>query len=83
MSTKLTWEKIKSLYPDQWVELVDFEWDEFEPDPHSGIVRHHAKSRKEIHELYMKNPVDESAIIYTGRMKIKKGFNFSANLHQY
>lgn len=83
MTERLTWEEIRKRYPDQWVELVDFEWDEFEPDPRSGVVRLSAKKRKDIHSQYMKDPVDISAIIYTGKMKIPEGMVFSANLHQY
>lgn len=83
MAKKLTWEEIKELYPNQWVELIDFEWDEFEPDPRSGIVRHFAKKRKDIHEQFMKEPVDDSAIVFTGTMKIPDEMVFSANLHQY
>ena len=83
MTEKLSWDEIKRLYSDQWVELVDFEWDEFEPDPRGGIVRHSAKSRKEVHTQYMKDPIDNSAIVYTGKMKVPEGTVFSANLHQY
>ena len=83
MSEKLTWKEIKERYPDQWVELIDFEWDEFEPDPRCGVVRFKSKVRKEIHEQFMNNPVDNSAIVFTGAMKIPEGMVFSANLHQY
>lgn len=83
MSEKLIWDEIKTIYPDQWVELIDFEWDEFEPDPRNGVVRHQSKARKEIHDQFMSNPVDNSAIVYTGVMKIPEGLVFSANLHQY
>jgi len=83
MSKKLTWNEIEEAYPNQWVELVDFEWDEFEPDPLSGVVRRQAKGRKGLHEDFMKNPLDNSAIVYTGTMNIPEGAVFSANLHQY
>lgn len=83
MEKKLTWKEIKEFYPDQWVELTDCEWNDFEPDPRSGIVRHSAKGRKEIHAKYMNDPVDNSAIVYTGKMKMPAGTVFSANLHQY
>lgn len=83
MGEKLTWSEIKSQYPDEWVELIECDWDDFEVDPRSGIVRDHAKKRKELHERIMKKPVDDSAIVYTGKMKIPEGSIFSANLHQY
>jgi hypothetical protein len=83
MSKILSWDEIRNLYPDQWVELVDFEWDEFESDPRSGVVRRQAKERKELHGQFMKDPVDNSAIVFTGTIKIPDGSVFSANLHQY
>ena len=83
MAKKLTWKEIKEFYPDQWVELTDCEWNDFEPDPRSGVVRHNAKGRKEIHTQYMNDPIDNSAIVYTGKMKMREGAVFSANLHQY
>lgn len=83
MPEKLSWNEIKERYPEQWVELIDFDWDEFEPDPRNGIVRHNAKQRKEIHAQFMNDPVDDSAIVFTGKMKIQEGAVFSANLHQY
>jgi hypothetical protein len=83
MGKKLTWSEIKEFYPDQWVELTDCEWDDFESDPRSGVVRHSAKDRKEIHAIFMSDPIENSAIIYTGKMRMPTGTVFSANLHQY
>jgi hypothetical protein len=83
MKNKLSWDEIKKHYPDQWVELTDCEWDDFEPDPRSGVVRNSAKVRKEIHAKFMSDPVDSSAIVYTGKMRTPEGLVFSANLHQY
>ena len=83
MTDKLPWNEIKRLYPNQWVELVDFEWDEFEPDPRYGVVRHYAQKRKELHDIMMQDPVDSSAVVYVGNLKFKEGTVFSANLHQY
>ena len=83
MGEKLSWKEIKTRYPEQWVDLVDFEWDELESDPRCGVVRLTSKARKEIHEQFMNDPVDNSVIVYTGAMKIPEGMVFSANLHQY
>lgn len=83
MGEKLTWEEIKRRYREQWVELIEFDWDEWEPDPCGGIVRHNAQLRKELHDQFMKDPIDDSAIVYTGNMRIAEGTVFSANLHQY
>ena len=36
MNNKLTWEEIKHKYQDEWVQLVDYDWDKSEPDPRGG-----------------------------------------------
>jgi len=83
MAKKLSWNEIKENYPDQWVELVECEWDPYEPDPRNGIVRHHAIRRKQLHELIMKDqPVDDAAVVFAGDVKFKEGIVFNANLHQ-
>lgn len=82
MAQKLSWKEIKELYPDQWVELIECDWDPVEPDPACGVVRHHAKKRKELHELIMKDkPVNDAAVIYAGDIKFAEGMVFNANLH--
>ena len=80
---KLTWEEIKQQYESQWVELIDYEWDPFEPNPREGVVRNHGKRRKEIHERFMRDPVEDSAIVYTGPVEFPEGTVFSANLKWY
>jgi len=83
MNNQLTWDEIRNIYRDEWVELVDYDWNEFEPKPRSGVIRDHAKDRRELHARFMKVPVEDSAIVYTGAMKFDEGTIFSANLHQY
>lgn len=85
MNKKLTWDEIKQQYDGQWVELIDFDWDEAEPDPQAGVVRCHSKDRKEFHRLILQDPVPaEAALVYVGEIFPKKGnIIFSANLHQY
>ena len=81
MTKKLTWGEIKKLYPDQWVELIECEWDPVEPDPANGVVRHHAKKRNDLHELIMKDkPVNDAAVIYVGEITFTEGVVFNANL---
>jgi len=69
MSERLTWEEIKQRYKNEWVELVDFEWDETELDPKSGVVHVHSKDRKEFDKLICHGRVKESAIVYTGELE--------------
>lgn len=84
MREKLTWDEIKNQFGGEWVELVDFEWDETEPDPRSGVVRVHSKDRKEFHKLILDRPDCEAAILYVGEIFPKQPNHiFSANLHQY
>lgn len=84
MDKKLTWEEIKTKYDGEWVELVDFEWDETEPDPQTGRVRVHSKDKKEFHKMILDRPDCETAIVYVGELfPHKENFIFSANLHQY
>ena len=83
MQEKLTWEEIRSTYKDEWVELVNFEWNESEANPSCGVVYRHSKERKELHTLFMRDPIDNSAIVFTGTIKFPEGSIFSANLHQY
>ena len=50
MSKKFTWEEIEKHYDGEWVELVDYDWPDDEPNPRSGIVRAHNKSHDELYE---------------------------------
>ena len=81
MGKKLTWEHIQQQYDQEWVELVDYDWPEIETHPVEGIVRVHAKTRKEFDRLIQENPPDLSALVYVGRPKRKPGLILSANLH--
>ena len=66
MPTKLTWDEIKKHYDREWVELVDYDWPDEEPDPKSGIVRVHAKTREEFDRLAAVNPPHDSACVFVG-----------------
>jgi hypothetical protein len=81
MSEKLTWEDIEKRYNQEWVELVEYEWPEGEINPRSGIVRVHAKTRKEFDTLIMQDPPDNAALVYVGSplrrddMAVTRGFS--------
>lgn len=68
MEKKLTWDEIKRLYPDEWVELVDYDWPEEEQDPRGGVVRVHAKTRQEFDRLADIDPPTDSAYAYVGEL---------------
>ena len=68
MSNRLSWDEIKGQYPNEWVELIDYEWDETEPDPKSGTVRVHSHDRKEFEELIRKDSPEDSTLVYVGKI---------------
>lgn len=81
-SKKLTWEEMMTLYDQEWVELVDFDWPDTETHPLNGAVRVHAKTRKEFDPLILKDPPTMSALAYIGVPNRKSGVILSANLHR-
>ena len=66
MEKKLSWEEIKELYDQEWVELIDYEWPEEAAHPGAGVVRVHAKDRKEFDRLAAIDPPVESAFVFVG-----------------
>ncbi len=77
--TKLTWEEIKRLYNEEWVELVDYDWPDEEPDPRAGIVRVHAKTREEFDKLAKVDAPHDSACVFVGELfasnAVTRGFS--------
>ncbi len=70
MDKKLSWEEIKQLYDQEWVELINYDWSEEEIDPRAGVVRIHAKNREEFDELVGKDPPYDSAYVYVGEPEV-------------
>ena len=68
MENKLTWEEIKKLYDQEWVELVDYDWPDEDPDPRAGVVRVHAKTREDFDRLTDIDPAKDSAIVFVGEL---------------
>jgi hypothetical protein len=66
MEMILTWAEIARLYDKEWVELVDYNWPEEEEYPRSGIVRVHAKTRKDFDKLTEIDPPRDSAFVFVG-----------------
>ena len=83
MSKKLTWAEINELYRDEWVELIDYEWDETEPDPKSGRVRVHSKDRKEFEKLIRQDSPEDSALVFVGKIIVPEGMTISSNQNQF
>lgn len=82
MNTKLSWDEISKLYDKQWVELVDYDWPDDEIHPYSGTVRVHAKTRIEFDKLILKDPPDNSALLFVGERQLPANTTLSSNLHQ-
>ena len=78
MAKKLSWEEIKKLYDQEWVELIDYDWPDEYPDPKAGIVRVHAKTRDEFNRLTAIDPPWDAAIVYVGEL-----FPADAPVHGY
>lgn len=64
---KLTWDEILKAYNQEWVHLVDYEWMDGEPYPKRGIVRIHAKSRKDFDDLMLAAEPISGARLFVGK----------------
>lgn len=65
--TRLTWSHIKEMYPGEWVELIDVQWDWQKPTPSSGQVRNHAADRSELMKMVQASgPHPEAVVLYVG-----------------
>ncbi len=69
MNTKLNWEEIQKRFDQEWVELVDYEWEDTKLYPSGGVVRVHAKDRKEFDRLILQDPPEDSAFVFVGKRK--------------
>ena len=68
--TKLSWSEIKERYDQQWVHLVDYEWEEGEPYPTAGVVHLHARTRKEFDRVMLSSEPISGARIYVGDIRL-------------
>ena len=67
MSKKITWEKMKKKYPNEWLLIVDFDLDE-SGDLKNGVVERHSKSKEQV---YNSPSLDKPAAFrYTGESKV-------------
>lgn len=81
-SQKLTWEEITRQYDQQWVELVDYDWPEEDPDPIAGVVRAHSADRVEFYRLAAKDSPVDSAIVFVGKHNLPKDQIFSPGMRR-
>jgi hypothetical protein len=80
MNEKLTWDEILKRYDQQYVELVDFDWPDEEPNPLSGIVRTHNADKKEFYRQTKREPQpDDAAILWVGKLPREEGVYHAYN----
>lgn len=82
MTEKLNWKQIEALFNQQWVELVDFDWEETEPYPTAGRVRVHSSDRKEFDQLIKRDQSIDSAILFVGKKSQTGSAFLSSNLRR-
>lgn len=70
MADKLSWDEIKRRYPDEYVVLVEAEWDGSLPEVTAAVVLGHAKTNQEL-VASTKDLVAgrEITILYTGEVR--------------
>lgn len=66
---KLTWEEIRKKFDKEWVHLVEFDWIDGEPYPKSGVVRIHAKTRKDFDDLMLAGEPISGARLFVGNVE--------------
>lgn len=68
MQHRLTWSQIREFFRDEWVELVDLEWDQEKSFPKLARVRHHSSGREHLlKKIKQSDKVNDSAILYLGQ----------------
>lgn len=73
MVDKISWDEIKRNYSGEWVELINYEWEEGQPYPSAGEIRVHAPNRKEFYQQANQNRPLDSAILFVGDLNLPLG----------
>lgn len=63
MNKKMTWEEMKKKYPNEWLRVIDYEFDE-KGELKSGIVLYHSTSKEEVYSKPLSGKSE--AFWYTG-----------------
>lgn len=66
MANKLSWDEIKTRYPDEWVVVTNYHIEGI--DLLDGIVVDHGKVKKDVYARLRQTP-NGSAIWYTGEIR--------------
>ena len=79
MSEKLSWEQIKEKYPDEWVHLINYDWQDGDPYPEAGEVQIHAVGRSDFNKLLLAAERVPGAIVFVGKV-VPDSYHYSSNL---
>lgn len=79
MGQKMTWEEMKTAYPDEWLLVTDYERDQF-GNISLGVVERHSREKGEVYRL---PAIDKDcAFEYTGESTFR-GFRDHAERHDF
>lgn len=59
---RYTWSELNVRFQGEWVELVDFAWDEDSDHPRWASVRHHAPTQRELRAKALGSEAFEGAV---------------------
>jgi hypothetical protein len=79
MNKKLTWDEMKSIFPDEWLLITDFELDQ---SGHliSGVIVRHSVDKDEVNRLpSLEKPF---AFKYTGESTFPGGWRVGPSRHR-
>lgn len=66
---KLTWEEIRKEYDGQWVHLIDYDWTDGQPYPSGGVVRIHARDRRDFDDQMLSSEPISGARLFVGKVE--------------
>jgi len=66
---RLTWDEICKQYDKEWVHLIDYDWTDGQPYPNSGIVRIHARDRKDFDDKMLSSDPISGARLFVGKIE--------------
>ena len=76
---KLSWEQICKQYDKEWVHMIDYDWKDGVPYPENGIVRIHAKTRKDFDDLMLASDPISGARLFVGQIEGSEDFIMMGN----
>jgi hypothetical protein len=74
--SKMSWDEIKKLYPDEWVIVVDYESDPLTVVA-AGRVVEHGKDRGDVHHRLQSIKEKSAAIVFTGKPRANVALGLS------